>query len=185
MKVIAPKKYKETEFVPLLIELAKLFQPGVYCELGVKKCYTFNRMLPYVGKGIAIDIQDCYDYINKSKRNWEFHQCDSKQFVEKYDGPMIDFLFIDANHSCKSVLEDLRLMKPLVKAWTGLVFLHDTYPVEPGLLQEGYCYDAWRAANTIWSREDCWEIVTLPGPWAGLSILRRLVDGKHGYMDRR
>jgi hypothetical protein len=185
MKVIAPKEYKQTEFVPLMIELAKLFKPSVYVELGVKKCYTFNRMLPYVKKGIGIDIKDCSNFIDKREYNWEFHHCNSIEFAKKYKGPEIDLLFIDADHSCKSVLEDINTMQPFVRPWTGLVLLHDTYPVEPGLLQKGYCHDAWKAANTIWSRMDCWEIVTLPGPWAGLSILRKLVDGKHGYMDRR
>ena len=51
-----PPEYREMEFVGLLIELAKLFKPQIYVELGVKKGYTITRLAPYVGKAIGIDI---------------------------------------------------------------------------------------------------------------------------------
>lgn len=185
MKIKVPGKYRKNEFVSFIIELARLMQPEVYCEVGVYQCHTINRLLPYVGKAIGIDIEDRLAHFDKSRRNWEFFKGTSDKFVnEYYKGPEIDLLFIDADHSRNSVLADLDLMEKLVRPWTGLVLLHDTYPIRRDLIQPGYCSDAWKAAKEIHKKMPQWEIVTLPGPWAGLSILRRLVEGKHGYMDR-
>jgi len=42
-------------------------------------------------------------------------------------------------------------------------------------LNDRYCSNAWEAAYEIRTSEKykSFEIVTLPGPWAGLSIIRK------------
>lgn len=189
-----PKKYREMEFKNLLVEFANLLKPKVYVEIGIKKAYTFNAMVPLVEKAIGIDIDiNCYDYMNISDKS-RFFQGNSKQFVDSYieewrGKEIIDFLFIDGDHKYESVLKDFYALIPYVKTHTGLMFMHDTYPTNEKLLSNGYCSNAWKAANEIHQNflfEI--EIVTIPGPWAGLSILRKLGDTSstacHGWMDK-
>jgi len=205
MGIKTPKEYREMEFRALLLELVRLYKPKVYVEVGVKKAYTFNDVAPLVKNAIGIDINpSCAQYIGinfpvvrrsyTSTEHKRFYCGTSEEYISnclKVANPMqnefIDFLFIDGDHNCESVLGDFYLLSPYVKTYTGLIFLHDTYPVKKELLSEGYCFNAWKAAREI--RENfgssCFEIVTLPGPWAGLSIIRKLhpVTNYHGWMD--
>lgn len=186
MRVKVPSRFRKNEYLALIIEMARVLEPDVYCELGIYEAYTFNRMLPYVGHGIGIDIRDKRVHITDTHDNWEFFKGTSKEFVEKYSGPKIDLLFIDADHTATAVIQDLENLKPHIKPETGMVLLHDTYPVRKDLIQPGYCGNAWEAAKEVHhSLRDSWEIVTIPEPWAGLSILRKLDNQCHGWMDRK
>lgn len=182
-KINVPSRYRKMEYLHLLIEMGRILQPEVYCELGTYKGFTFNRMLPYVGHAYGIDIKDYRRCMDTSRRNWEFYQGTSAQFAKQYQGEPIDMLFIDAHHSAQAVLNDVEAMQPLMRPNTGMVFLHDTYPIQKNLLQPSYCGDAWRAAKELHKNYPEWEIVTLPLPWAGLSIMRLLEDGCHGWME--
>ena len=178
-----PNEYRNMEFRELLIILVKLFKPKVYCEFGVKKGYTFNAIAPLVEKAIGVDIIE--SPVVKLP-NVQFYKMRTTLFESMWfsnNGEKIDFLFIDADHSFKAIITDISLMTRHLNPFTSLVFLHDTYPIKPELLAHGYCNDAWRAAREIKSWKD-FEIVTLPGPWAGLSILRYVPYESHGWMDR-
>jgi hypothetical protein len=136
-----------------------------------------------VERAIAIDINP---FAPAHPGNVEFFQMESEAFAitwKKRKDPTIDFLFIDADHRCESVLKDFNLLSPFVLLHTGLIFLHDTYPIKEELLDDGRCSTAWKAAREITDYAD-FEIVTLPGPWAGLSIIRK-TNGSHGWMDTK
>lgn len=169
-----PQEYREMEFIELFIALAKLYRPKVYVELGVKKGYTLKRMAPFVGQAIGIDIVP----LAIDLPNVKFVQGKTTEFAESLAGrePFIDMLFIDADHSTKAVLEDFYAYFPYVKPGTGLILLHDTHPINEELTEDGYCSDAWKTAVYLRKEGYCMdlEIVTLPGPWAGLSIVRKL-----------
>lgn len=182
-----PKEYKEMEFKNLILEMVHLFKPKTYVEIGVKKGYTFNTISSFVERAVAVDINFFKPLppISGSTRIDVF-QCTSKEFASKWateENNQIDFLFIDADHKCESVLEDFNILSSFVPLHTGLIFLHDTYPINETLLQDGYCSTAWKAARTIYKYGAGYEIVTLPGPWAGLSIIRK-VGNYHGWMDQ-
>jgi predicted O-methyltransferase YrrM len=166
-----PQEYREMEFIELFIALAKLYKPKVYVELGVKKGYTLKRMAPFVRQAIGIDIAP----LAIDLPNVKFVQSKTTEFAQSLAGrePFIDMLFIDADHAAKAVIEDFSAYFPYVKSGTGLILLHDTHPIKEELTEEGHCFDAWKAAAYLRSITDC-EIVTLPGPWAGLSICRKL-----------
>lgn len=181
-----PKEYREMEHKNLLVEIAKLFKPETYMEIGVKKCYTFNSILPYVKKAVAVDIVNREKYIDYST-SVKIIKCwlPSYDFSKIWKGD-IDLLFIDGNHHKESVLNDFYNFLPFVKKETGLIFLHDTYPIKRELIVDGYCSNAWEAAKEIrqeFSQVEL-EIITLPGPWAGLSMIRPLDKNKHGWMDK-
>ena len=175
---------KKQEFKALIIELVKLFRPAIYVEIGARFGYVFNAIAPLVRKAIAVDIIKM-DKINKAL-NVYIYQMTSEQFypyVKTWEFP-IDLLFIDANHTAEAVLADFEALSPFVCPYSGLILLHDTFPVSERLLENDRCGSAWKIAKLIHEQKKDFEIVTLPGPWAGLSIIRKVPKG-HGWMDKK
>ncbi len=172
-----PAEYREMEFAPLLLELARLFKPKVYVEIGVKRGYTMKQMAQVVPGCIAIDIApmpfDIHSVAKIQMPSLEY----AKLLAKEKRGEFIDFLFIDGDHKAEAVAADFNAFLPFVRTGTGMIFLHDTHPIKKELLAPGYCNDAWRVAHAICFYRHEVEIVTLPGPWAGLSIMRKL--GSH------
>ena len=170
---------KNNEFLNLIIELVKLFKPGTYVELGVKRGFIFNRISPLVQKAVAVD--SCgFKGVNASDNVAFFHMT-TDEFATIWEGT-IDMLFIDADHSKRQVLKDIDNMLPFIRDYTGLILLHDTYPINEPLTQDGYCSNAWEAAHEIRVTPRYFsqvEIVTLPGPFFGLSILRKVPFSGH------
>lgn len=163
------------EFVPLFKILIGFYKPEVYVEVGVQHAKTFNEISPLVPLSVAVDINPMPEVRGRS--GVRVYQMDSLYFA-KTEMPMIgriDLLFIDADHKKESVLADFDALSPFVTPGTGLILLHDTYPSAPYLLKEGCCFNAWEAAEVIHKNEKYqdFEIVTLPGPHAGLSIIRK------------
>ena len=175
---------RKQEFRDLIFELVLLFKPYTYCEIGVKRGYVFNYIAPHVSRAVAVDIAP-FRGIRKGG-NTLHYQMSSLDFVKewgKQSNTKIDLLFIDADHRCKQVLEDLGAMHNFVPECTGLILLHDTYPIREELLIDSRCSDAWKAAKFIRQElNKVYEIVTLPGPQAGLSIIRKAMT--HGWMDK-
>jgi len=176
-----PRKFRQMEFRDLLVELIRLLQPSVYCEVGVKRGYTFNTIAPLVDLAIAVDIAplNCIEGPLPGRKIKKY-QMRSDEFAKRYRGPSIDFLFIDGDHSRDQVIKDVfEIGRKHVRDQTGLIFLHDTYPAVPELAVPGYCHNAWEAAEYFHKHgsEYKFEVVTLPGPWAGLSIMRKVEAG--------
>lgn len=157
-------------------EFARLLDVHTYVEIGILNGDTIARIAPHVERAVGVDIR-------KPKRTgFEFFHGTSSHFISQWNS-QIDMLLIDGDHSKESVQSDFYGLIPYVTPNTGLVFLHDTYPVKPELLKPQFCGNAWEVAKEIRLRKDI-EIVTIPGPWAGLSIIRKLQNFKHGWMDK-
>lgn len=183
---------KNTEFRDLFIELIKLFKPKVYMELGTKNGYIFNSIAPLVERAIAIDCNGFNQSFYKHKNAFLFDMTtDDLYNLYSEEGIFVapknvqqdlifqyqvDFLFIDACHEKEQVLKDFDNFSKFVKEDIGLIFLHDTYPTKKELTAPGYCHNAYEAAweirNNATYKKD-FEIVTLPGPFFGLSIIRK------------
>ena len=167
------KIYKNMEFRELICELIRLFEPATYVEIGVQKGYTFNTVAPMVQKAVAVDINDMAAIA--AGPNVFKYQMTSLEFANKWTG-LIDLLFIDADHYKEAVLADFNALNKFVVEGSGLILLHDTHPVEESLLSDRFCSNAWEAAEEIRRNKhytDDFEIITLPGPYAGLSIIRK------------
>ncbi len=176
------KGQKYQEFRDLILELVMLFKPKTYCEIGVKKGYVYNRVAPLVERAVAVDIAP-FRGIYKKKGAIHF-QMSSDDFVQewgKQEDKVIDFLFIDGDHSKRQVLRDFIGLEVYVPEHTGLIFLHDTYPINEKLCQKRYCGSAWKAVRSLRNSSYKLEMVTLPGPRAGLTIIRKAKT--HGWMD--
>lgn len=179
---IEAQRYQE--FRDLILELVLLFKPRTYCEVGVKKGYVYNMIAPRVERAVAVDKAP-FRGIKSGEGTLHFHM-NSVDFARewaKQEDTRIDILFIDADHTKEAVMTDFANLEVFVPECTGLILLHDTFPVQDSLLADGYCSDAWRAAKEIKDHWDRVEIVTLPGPRAGLSIIRKA--RVHGWMDEQ
>lgn len=165
------KRYRYQEFRDVMVELVKLFQPHTYVEVGIQRGYTLSALAPLVKRAVGVDVKD---FPAPELPHVEKYVMTSAEFAEGWQDP-IDLLFIDADHQKKAVLADFDALAPLVREGTGLIMLHDTHPINESLLSDRYCSNAWEAARAIHRNKKYQdiEIVTLPGPWAGLSICRK------------
>lgn len=169
-----PKEYRQMEYVPLMIELVKLLKPNTYVELGTKRGHTISQIAPLVKTAIGVDSVPM-----KSTAGFTFVNMTTLEYAATLEGrkPFIDMLFIDADHEWNALNADFNAFNPFVKP-NGIILMHDTHPIMPELAVEGYCHNAWKVAQIISATTSMgYEIVTLPGPWAGLSIIRKL--GQH------
>jgi predicted O-methyltransferase YrrM len=155
-----------------IIHLAKLIRPQIYVELGIYKGALFNRMLPYAEQLIGVDIApETADYIQQSSKV-KFINATSNDFASelKIKSIPINMLFIDANHSKESVLEDFYNFFPFIVPH-GIILLHDTHPA-PEHLDPRYCDTAYQAVEELAKFTSGFEMITIPVP-PGLTICRK------------
>jgi hypothetical protein len=160
-----------------------LFKPRTYCEIGIKNGYVYNVVAPHVERAIAVDIRPFRGiYKGEGAMHYQMSSLEFGKLWLHEEDKTIDFLFIDADHRYQYVIADFGTFSTFVPEHTGLILLHDTYPITEALLADGYCSDAWKAARQIRKKlHHLFEIITLPGPRAGLSIIRKCKT--HGWMD--
>ena len=84
----------------------------------------------------------------------------------------IDLIFIDADHSKDAVLKDVDSFWPYIKPDTGLLILHDTWPLNKQQTAPGYSGDCYLATKEIVSKYSC-ELLTIPVPY-GITLIRRV-----------
>jgi len=169
----AIRKWRVQEFRDLMVELVKLMEPELYVEIGIQHGYTFNTISKLVPRAVGVDIEIKPNV--KKGPGVVLFEADSLSVAASWDLGTIDLLFIDGDHRKEAVLADVDAWSPYVRDFTGIILLHDTYPVKSDLLSDSYCSNAWEAAWEIRTnpRYDYLEIFTIPGPWAGLSLLRK------------
>ena len=167
------KKYKNMEFLGLFKEIISLLEIETYMELGVRKGYTFNSIAPLVKKAIAVDIGDMKNIVELP--NVKKIQMRTDDLALVWNEP-IDFLFIDADHRKEQATRDFDNFAKFVRYGTGIIALHDTHPIDQRLLSDDNCSSVWEVADKI-SRDKQkyrdFEIFTFPGPFAGLSLVRK------------
>lgn len=173
----------QNEHKNLIVELARLFKPKVYVELGVGSGYVFNAVLPHVqdyifGCDVNLSRLKGPKSIKYDGKSIQLFETSTDEAAKLWPRSLtIDLLFIDADHAAEQVRKDFITWSEFVTPGTGLILLHDTYPCGPKYLKPGYCNDAWKVADNLLQISKGFEIVTLPGPRAGLSIIRK--RGKH------
>lgn len=191
----------QNEHKPLIVELARLFKPKVYVELGIAAGYVFNAVIPYIQNyafGCDIDLSkfDIAKFnlfcMNNMHKSFQIAEKSTQEAAQLWPQNLtIDLLYIDADHSYEAVKQDFITWSKFVTPGTGVILLHDTYPINKKYLQPGYCNDAWKFANMIQKSICCssdynnnFEIVTLPGPHCGLSIIRKRTKHHLHWMEQ-
>ncbi len=160
---------------PKLIEfLAEWIKPEVYMEMGVRTSPVLPKVAKIAKKCIGIDLKKHDFYTDTLPDNVEYYQMSTDQYFEQYKGniPVIDMVFIDADHSHASSLRDFDNVFPYVRN-DGLIFFHDTYPMSRQWICKESCGDSYKTAWYIRQNyKDRCEILTLPFH-PGLSIVRK------------
>ena len=168
MDSLIPLNWHE-EFIT---RIAQLCRPKVYMELGLYKCDLFNKIIPYAEKLIGVDLSPEAGHFMQDSPKVTFINAPSNDFAEQLKScPIqIDLLFIDANHTKASVLDDFHNYFLFV-APHGLILLHDTYPT-PDQVTPEYCDTAYQAIWELTTEYHDYEMVTIPVP-PGLTICRK------------
>jgi len=152
----------------IITDLALAMNCQIYVEIGIGKGLHFQRMSRYSKTIAAVDDKPLPVPL---PHNAYYFQTTPEIFAQGWKTP-IDLLSIAADHRKEMMLSDFDVLSPLVKPDTGLILLHDTYPPVHQLLSDASCGNAWRIAEELAKRPG-WESVTIPGPWAGITIMRR------------
>lgn len=156
-----------------IVFLASITRPRVYVELGISRCALFNRIIPYAGHLIGVDIDPGAESYMQKSANTRFVLSNTRDFAKRLDneGLRIDMLFIDADHAREAVLHDFTAYFPYVSPH-GLILLHDVHPGEQYLIQPEWCGTAFLAAEELSKNTGEYEMVTIPVS-PGLAICRK------------
>jgi predicted O-methyltransferase YrrM len=156
-------------YADFIVELARLTGCETYLELGIYSGTTLDKIRPYVKRAIGVDTQDI-----RTNKTGEFFQGTTDAFFEKFHDP-IDMVFIDADHSFESVKRDFEHSLELLTT-RGIMIFHDVDPIEPWLMNSGYCGDTYKIVDYIQGTHSSMNIVCLPITEAGLAIVNRKQD---------
>lgn len=159
--------------VDFIVHIARVLRPKLYVELGLYECELFNKVIPYAGKLIGVDLKrECGEYMVDSKKV-KFVNSTTDEFAKdlRKRPPKIDMLFIDANHSSESVLKDFNSYFPFVSE-QGLILLHDGYPKNKKFTDQKLCGDAYKTIEKLSKETKSFEMVTVP-VHPGVTICRK------------
>ena len=135
--------------VDILTALVRAKKPMVLLETGTYKGLTtmeLKQAMPFKATLHTVDTCESGDYSKfiKDVPGIEFHKMDALEWIKKYNGPPIEFAFIDDKHEPVHVNQELIALKPKM-ARHGLITLHDVFGhfklagVVVG--QHGYCIE--------------------------------------------
>lgn len=156
-----------------IIHLAGVIQPKVYVELGLYRCYLFNRIIPFAEQLVGVDISAEAGQAMQQSPKTRFFKGTTQDFARELAvRPLqIDMLFIDADHSQAAVLQDFLNFFPFV-APHGLILLHDTHPKDEAMMDPNWCGTACQAIEILAQDTRAYEFMTIPVA-PGLTICRK------------
>ena len=180
---------KNNDVTSLILELVRLYKPKLYMEIGTQKGYTFCKVAPLVNKAVAVDTK-IYPAVRLAGVNVLCWEETSDMFFARLDicpENQLDMVFIDGCHDAIQVCSDVVNSIKHVTPGTGLILVHDTYPVDSRLEKPDRCGGAWKAIKQLKVSKYApeLEILTLPGPYYGLTIIRKVSVYKHFGVDNR
>lgn len=154
-----------------IANLAKIYKPNVYVELGLYQGETLRKIIPYAKKIIGVDLKSNISLeALKEYPNIELHYTTTDNFFENYN-EHIDMAFIDADHKYESAMKDFENVLSRLNPG-GIIILHDTDPEYDYLIHPGYCGDSYKLVQNFENRNDI-NIITIPIQEAGLSIVTK------------
>jgi predicted O-methyltransferase YrrM len=171
-----------------LFSIALSIKAKTILELGVR---FGNSTVPLLmatqkleGKLYSVDINDVetdFSILEELKPYWEFHKCDTIEFLYKWDqNNKIDLILIDDLHTYEHVKKELELLEKLITP-SSIILLHDSmyYGTCPNY-NLAYTEDCrWKhggpARAVLELDMNIWEFSTIP-VCNGLTILRKKGD---------
>jgi hypothetical protein len=162
-----PESVNHSLIISSLIQATKK-DDSVYIEYGVRSGDSLVPVSEQVKTSYGVDISMSW----RIPSNCKFYQMTTDLFSQQFLPEIcFDYAFIDADHSCASVLRDFENIYRHIKLG-GYIFLHDTCPCEEWLIAPRYCNDCYMAPLEIKKRYPNIELVTIPlNP--GVTIIRK------------
>ncbi len=172
-----------------LLKIVEALKPETVLEVGTAKggtLFMFSRVIPDDAKIISLDMRimpgeglfvgwrpKFFKGFVKQTQNLDVLWCDSHEIssfekVEKIlDGRMVDFLFIDGDHTYAGAKKDFIMYSKLVRKG-GIIGMHDVARHPP----ETNC-DVYRFFNEIEKEYRAQKIIENPEQgWGGIGIIR-------------
>lgn len=159
--------YSKGSHTPIIVALCKELNPSKYLELGLYDGFNINQVKNVLPNCIFYGV----DIVNRNFFGLNFFNTTTDIFFEQNVVEDFDVIFIDADHSYKSVLRDLENSLKVLSE-NGVIFVHDTDPKDKILIDPLYCGDSYKINEYLDSRTDL-EYITLPISEAGLTIIKR------------
>ena len=154
----------------LISSIVKLMGCTKYLELGIYDGDNISKVRRYCQFCVGVDFMDK----RKVSSGYEFILSTTDDFF-KNNIETFDIIFIDADHSFKSVKKDfINSLKILNKF--GIILLHDTDPISEKYLDSGYCNDSYKMIEWLEENYPEFNVITLPITEAGLTIINRKID---------
>ena len=140
LKLLAIKPSQIREEIIQLMALVAELRPRVVLEIGTAMggtLYLFSKVATPNATIISVDLPTGYPewkiplYKAFTSGNQKIHlirgnshdQTTLSKVKEVLDGHLVDFLFIDGDHSCKGIKKDFEMYAPLVRR--GIMAYHD------------------------------------------------------------
>ena len=133
--------------------IAKQLKPSIYVELGVYHSSNFKQVVPHVrDKAFAVDIKREFERHKSDAPIASFHVMTTEEFYKMWSVEIkldIDMIFIDADHSKEAVLQDVKNFLPFLKEDSGIMLLHDTWPLDKRQTAPGYSGDCYKVTKVL------------------------------------
>lgn len=167
------KNPMENWHVDFIEHISSIVRPKIYVELGLYECELFNKIIPYAEKLIGVDMNPESEKSMIKSSKTLFKNMSTDDFVkELHKNPiLIDLLFIDANHSKKSVLADFNNYFPFIRN-NGIILLHDGFPKNLKYTSQNLCGDGYKTIEKLSKKTANYEMMTIP-VHPGLTICRK------------
>ena len=153
----------------IITQFVKTMGCNKYLELGIWDGLNINQVSDYCKDCVGVDVKDERKYFN-----YNFKLINTDMFF-KENNELFDMIFIDADHNFESVKKDfINSIKILNKY--GIIFIHDTDPINDFYNQPGYCGDSYKIIDWLLETYIDLNVFTLPITEAGLTIVNRKND---------
>jgi len=170
----------------VLVEIVRGCAFESFLELGIGEGYLAGMLkegCPVLTQITGVDISSYHTHLPDGYRTPEgvewIHDKPTDQFFAE-DQRTWDCIFVDGDHMRPQPTRDaINAMKVLND--DGLIFMHDTYPPNPGYVMPLVCGDVYKTYLELAERTDL-ELVTLP-LFNGLTIIRRVDERRLWTME--
>jgi predicted O-methyltransferase YrrM len=148
-------------------------KPNLHLEIGVFTGNTIASVYKNCKRIHAVDINpDCLEHLRDFENVEFFPLCSDDYFAQLPNDIIFDTAFIDGDHSFEAVKRDFdNTFKRL--SVNGLIFLHDTCPLDDSFKVPEHCGTAWKFADKCINSPIDYEMLTLPYH-PGLTIVRKV-----------
>ena len=154
-----------------LVELIKGCNFQSYLELGVYIGETLVPITQIVSKAVGVDVKH-HQLLGPANM---YYGTTDEFFAQNTD--KFDCIFIDADHSLRSVISDLRKSLDILNK-SGVIILHDTNPSRKELLEDGYCSNCCLIHDLL-DKDSTLNYVTLPFLDPGLTLITRKFEERY------